>query len=170
VDTLAVALAPLPPQPLPALAAAGELVAGRAVAVALHGAVASGPAGGAEAAAGRRVARRVGAAVAFVVALRAPDARVARALPRVLVALALVAQAGVLAVGPPAVVVAGAPARQVVTLSVGVAVAFPLAVGAPELSGAFCRRTQRGGGKRPGEPDPTNPSISTRSTLSWCRW
>jgi hypothetical protein len=66
---------------------------------------------------------------------------VAGAFARVLVALPLVAQAGVLTVGAPAVGVAGALARQVVTLAVGVAVALPLAVGAPELGGALCGRT-----------------------------
>lgn len=144
MDALAVLLAALAPQPLPALAAPGELVARRVVAVALHGAVPARPAGVAEAAARGWVAHRVDAAVAVVVALRPPEARVARAFARPLVALALLAQAGVLAVGPPAVVVAGALARQVVALAVWVAVAFPLAVGPPELGGALCLEQIRG--------------------------
>lgn len=137
VHALAVPLTPRAPQPLPALAAPRELVARRVVAVALDGAVPPRPAGVAQAPARHGVAHRVDAAVAVVVALRAPDARVARAFPRVLVTLALLAHAGVLAVGSPAVVVAGALAGQVVALAVGVTVTFPLAVGAPKLGGAL---------------------------------
>lgn len=133
VDALAVSFATRAPEPLPALAAPRELVARRVVAVALDGAVPSGPAGVAQAAAGHRVAHRGEAAVAVVVALGTPEARVARAFASVLVALPLLAQAGVLAVGSPSVVVAGTLACQVVALAVGVARAFAFAIGAPEL-------------------------------------
>lgn len=137
MNALAVLLAARTPQPLPAVAAPGVLVAGRVVAVARHGAVPARPARVAEALSRRRVAHRVDAAVADVVALRPPGARVARALARLLVALALLTQADVLAVGSPAVVVARALAGQVVTLAIRVAVAFPFAVGAPELGRAL---------------------------------
>lgn len=140
VDTLAVSLAPRAPQPLPALAAPRELLAGRVVAVALDRTVPARPALGAQAPPRHGVAGRVDAAVAVVVALGTPDAGVTRAFARVLVTLALLAQASVLAVGPPAVVVAGALAGQVVTLAVGVTIAFPFAVGAPELGGALCKK------------------------------
>lgn len=138
MDALAVAFAARAPQPLPALAAARELVARRAVAVALDGAVPPRPAGVAQTPARHGIADRADAAVAVVVALRPPDAGVTRAFSRVLVALALLAKARVLAVGSPAVVVAGALAGQVVALAVGVAVTFPLAVRAPELGRALC--------------------------------
>lgn len=137
LDALAVALAPGAPQPLAALAAARELVARRVVAVALDGAVPPRPARVAHAAARFGVAHRVDAAVAVVVAQGTPDARVARAFARLLVALALLAHARVLAVVAPAVVVAGALAGQVVALAVGVTHTLALAVGAPELSRAL---------------------------------
>lgn len=138
MDAVAVMLTALTPQPFPALAASRELVARRVVAVALHGAVPPRPAGVADAPSRRGVAHGVDAAVAVVVALRPPEARVARAFARVLVALALLTQAGVLAVGSPAVVVAGALTSQVVTLAVWVTVTFPFAVGAPKLGRALC--------------------------------
>lgn len=138
VDALAVLLTALTPQPFPAMAASRELVARRVVAVALHGAVPPGPAGVADAPPRRGVAHGVDAAVAVVVALRPPEARVTRAFARVLVALALLTQAGVLAVGSPAVVVAGALAGQVITLAIWVTVTFPFAVGAPKLGRALC--------------------------------
>lgn len=138
VEALAVPLTPRAPQPLPALAAPGELVARRAVAVALDGAVPPHPAGVAQASPRHRVAHGVDAAVAVAVALGTPDARVTCAFSRLLVALALLAQTRVLTIGTPAIVVAGTLAGQVITLPVGVAVTFPLAVRAPELRGALC--------------------------------
>lgn len=54
-----------------------------------------------------------------------------------MVTFALLAQTPVLAVGSPSVVVAGALAGQVVALAVGVTVAFPFAVRAPELGGTL---------------------------------
>ena len=86
------------------------------------------------------VTNRVETAVAVVSALRAPEARVACARARVLVTLALLAEAGLLAVGPPAVGVARALARHVVTVAVGEALALALAVGAPELGWALWGR------------------------------
>lgn len=133
VDALAVPLTPRAPHPVPAQAAPRELVARRVVTVALDGAVPPRPAGAAQATSRHRVAHRVDAAVAVVVALRAPDAGVTRAHARVLVAFALLACACILAVRPPAIVVAGTLASQVVALAVGVTVTFPLAVRAPEL-------------------------------------
>lgn len=138
MNTLAVLLTALTPQPLPAVAASGVLVARGVVAVALHGAVPPRPPGVANAPSRRWVANGVDAAVAVVVALRPPEARVARAFARLLVALALLAQAHVLTVGSPAVVVARALAGQVVALAVWVTVTFPFAVGAPKLDGALC--------------------------------
>lgn len=64
-----------------------------------------------------------------------------RALPALLVTLALLAQTGVLTVRPPAVVVAGALAGQVVALAVGVTITFPFAVGSPKLCRALCQHT-----------------------------
>lgn len=138
VNTLAVLLTARPPQPFPAVAASGVLVARGVVAVALHGAVPPCPAGVANASSRRRVAHGVDAAVAVVVALRPPEAHVARALARLLVALALLTQADVLTVGSPAVVVARALASQVIALAVWITVAFPFAVGTPKLGGALC--------------------------------
>lgn len=66
---------------------------------------------------------------------------VACARARVLVTLALLAEAGLLAVGTPAVGVACALARHVVTVAVGEALAFALAVRAPELGWALCITT-----------------------------
>lgn len=138
INTLAVPLAPWAPQPFAALAASRELVARRVVAVALDPAVPPGPTGIAQTPARHGVADGVDAAVAVVVALGTPDARVTRALSGLLVALALLAQTSVLTVGPPAVVVAGTLAGQVVALAVGVTVAFPFAVGSPKLCRALC--------------------------------
>lgn len=58
----------------------------------------------------------------------------------VLVTLALLAEAGLLAVGTPAVGVACALARHVVTVAVGEALALALAVRAPELGWALWGR------------------------------
>lgn len=137
MHALAVPFTPRAPQPLPALAAPRELVARRVVTVTLDCTVPPRPAGVAQAAARHGVADGVDAAVAVVVALGTPDAGVARAFPRVLVTLALLAHAGILAVWSPAVVVAGTLAGQVVTLAVGVTVTLPLAVRAPKLGRAL---------------------------------
>lgn len=137
VHALAVALAVLPPQPLPALAAARELLAGAAVAGALGVAAAAEPAGLADAATRGLVAHGVDGAVTAVGTLRPPEAGVARALARLLVALAFLAGAGLLAVGPPAVGVARAFACHVVTFPVWVASAFSFAVRTPKLGGAL---------------------------------
>lgn len=91
VDTLAVSLAPRAPQPLPALAASRELVARRIVTVALDRTVPPHPPGVAQAPPCHRIADGVDAAVAVVVALGTPDAGVACAFARLLVALALLA-------------------------------------------------------------------------------
>lgn len=120
------------------MAAPRELVARRVVAVALDPAVPPGPTGVAHAPARHHVTDGVDAAVAIVVALGAPDAGVTRAFPGLLVTFALLARTGVLTVGPPAVVVAGTLAGQVVALAVGVAITFAFAVGSPKLCGAFC--------------------------------
>lgn len=143
VNTLAVLLTALAPQPLPAVATSGVLVARGVVAIALHGAVPARPAGVAKAPSRHRVTHRVDAAVAVVVALWPPEARVARALARLLVALALLTQADVLTVGSPVVVVACALAGQVITLAIWVTVTFPFAVGAPKLGRALCLRQIR---------------------------
>lgn len=137
VDALAVALAPGAPHPLAALAAPRELIAGRAVTVALDGAVPPRPAGVAQAAPGHGVAHRVDAAVTVVVALRTPDPGVTRAGARLLVAHALLTEAGVLAVGSPAVMIAGALASDFMALAIGVAIAFALAVRTEKLGRAF---------------------------------
>lgn len=142
MDALAVPLTPLAPQPLPALAASRELVAWGVVTVTLDPTVPPGPTGVAQATSRLCITHRINAAVAVVVALGAPGARVARAFARLLVTLAHLAQAGILAVRSPAVVVAGTLARQVITLAVGVTVAFPFAVRAPELGRALCKKTQ----------------------------
>lgn len=65
----------------------------------------------------------------------------ARALAALLVTLALLAQASVLTVRPPAVVVARTLAGQVVALAVGVTITFPFAVGPPKLCRALCQQT-----------------------------
>lgn len=91
VDALAVSLTPGAPQPLSALAASRELVARRAVTVALDRTVPPRPAGGAQAAPCHGIADGVDAAVAVVVALGTPDARMARAFARLLVTFALLA-------------------------------------------------------------------------------
>lgn len=137
VDALAVSFAARAPQPLPALASSCELVARGVVAVALDRAVPPRPAGVAHASTGHGVADGVDAAVAVVVALRAPEATVACAFTRILIAVALLAHAGILAVRAPTVVVAGTLTSHIVTLAVGVTVAFAFAVRAPELGWAL---------------------------------
>lgn len=57
-----------------------------------------------------------------------------RAFASVLVTLALLAEAGMLAVRTPAVVVAGTLSGQVVTLAIGIALTLPFTVWTPELS------------------------------------
>lgn len=54
-----------------------------------------------------------------------------------LVTLALLAQASILAVRSPTIVVAGALPGQVIALAIGVTVTFPFAVRAPELGRAL---------------------------------
>lgn len=137
VDALAVALATLTPEPLPALAAPCELVTRRVVTVTLDSTVPPRPAWVAYASPCHRIADGVNAAVAVVVALWTPDARVACAFASLLVTLALLAHAGILTVWSPAVVVAGTLAGQVVTLAVWVTVTLPFAVRAPELCRAL---------------------------------
>lgn len=88
---LAVPLTSLTPEPVPTLAASGELVAWGVVTVTLDCTVSPSPARIAQAPSRHGIADGVDAAVAVVVALRTPDARVARALPGVLVALAFLA-------------------------------------------------------------------------------
>lgn len=136
--TLAVVLASRTPDPVPALAAPGELFAWGIVADTLDSAVPPSPARVAQTASGHGVAHRVDAAVAVVVALRTPDPGVARAFPVVLVTLAFLAETRILTVRAPAIVVAGALAGQVIALAVGVAVAFSFAVRAPELGWTLC--------------------------------
>lgn len=138
VNTLAVPFASRAPQSFAALAASCELLARRVVAVALDPAVPPGPTGVAQAPARHGIADGVDAAVAVVFALGTPDTRVTCALPALLVTLALLAQTGVLTVRAPAVVVASAPAGQVVALAVGVTITFPFAVGSPKLCRALC--------------------------------
>lgn len=91
MDALAVSLTPRAPQPLAALAASRELVAWRVVTVALDHTVPPRPTRVAQASPRHCVADGVAAAVAVVVALGTPEARVARAFARLLVALALLA-------------------------------------------------------------------------------
>lgn len=141
IVALAVAFAPLAPQPLPALAASRELVARRIVAVTLKCTVPPSPARVAQTSPCHHIADGVDAAVAVVVALRPPVAGIARAFSRVLVTLALLAQTCILAFRSPAIVVAGTLASQVVALSIGVTVTFPLAVRSPVLSRALCWET-----------------------------
>lgn len=76
-------------------------------------------------------------AVAVVGALWPPEARLACALARLLVAFALLTGAGLLAVGAPTVRVTRAFARYIVTLPVRVTSAFSFAVWTPKLGGAF---------------------------------
>lgn len=137
---LAVAVAAGPERPLPALAAPRELLAGRVVAGALVVAAAAPPARLAQAVPGLLVALGVVAAVAGAGALGAPPVRLAGALARLLVALAVLAEADVLTLGAPAVGVAGALARHVLALPVGVAAAHLLAVRAPKLPGTLCEQ------------------------------
>lgn len=137
VDALAVSFAPRAPQPLPALAASRELVTRRIVTVTLDCTVPPGPTGIAQASPCHCIADGVDAAVAVVVALGTPDARVTRALARLLVTLALLTQASVLAVRSPTVVVARTLAGQVIALAVGITIALPFAVGAPKLGRAL---------------------------------
>lgn len=59
------------------------------------------------------------------------------AFASVLVTLALLAETGMLTVRAPAVVVTGTVSSQVVTLAVWKTMTLPLAVRAPELSGAL---------------------------------
>lgn len=140
VDALAVSFTALAPQSFPALAASRELVARRVVAVALNGTVPPGPPGAAHTSARHGVAHGVDAAVTVVVALGAPDARVTCAFARLLVALALLTEASILAVGSPTIVVAGTLSSQVVTLAIWVTVTFPFAVGPPKLGRALCSK------------------------------
>lgn len=135
---LAVPVAAGPERPLPALAAARELLAGRVVAGALVVATAAPPAGLAQAVASLLVTLGVVAAIAGAGALGSPPVGLAGAFARLLVTLAVLAEADVLAFGTPAVGVAGALACHVLALPVGVAAAHLLAVGTPELPGTFC--------------------------------
>lgn len=134
VDALTVAFAARAPQTLPTLAASRELVARGVITVTLDGAVPSSPAGVALAPSCHGVAYGVDAAVAVVVALRTPGARVACAFARVLVTLAFLAKTRVLTVRTPTVMVAGTCSGEVIALAVGVTVALPLAVRTPKLS------------------------------------
>lgn len=136
---LAVAVTAGPEGALTALAAPGELLAGRVVAGALVVAATAPPSRLAQAVARLLVALGVVAAVAGAGALGAPPVGLTGALARLLVALAVLAEADVLALGAPAVGVAGALTRHIFTLPVGVAAAHLLAVGAPELTGTLCR-------------------------------
>lgn len=135
--TLAVALAPLTPHGLTTQAPSRELLAWRVAAGTLHTAVPSHPAGVAETAARHGITDRVAAAVAVVTALRTPGPRMAGTDPCVLGTFALLAVAGVLAVGTPAIVVACALAGQVIALTVWVTVALAFAVRTPELGRAL---------------------------------
>lgn len=91
MDTLAVSLTTRTPQSFPALAASCELVAWWVVTVTLDSAVPPGPTRIAQASPCHCIADRVDAAVAVVVALGTPDARVTCAFARLLVTLALLA-------------------------------------------------------------------------------
>lgn len=138
---LAVPVTAGPERPLPALAAARELLAGRVVAGALVVAAAAPPAGLAQAVASLLVTLGVVAAIAGAGALGSPPVGLAGAFARLLVTFAVLAEADVLAFGTPAVGVAGALACHVLALPVGVAAAHLLAVGTPELPGTFCRQS-----------------------------
>lgn len=91
MDALAVSLTPWAPQPLAALAAPRELVTRRVITVALDRTVPPRPARIAQTPPGHGIAHGVDAAVAVVVALGAPDARVTCAFSCILVALPLLA-------------------------------------------------------------------------------
>lgn len=145
VDALAVSFTPWTPQLLPTLAASRVLLARRVVAVALGRTVPSHPARVAQTPTCVHVAHGVEAAVAVVVALRAPDPRVTCAFSCFLVALALLALTSLLALRSPAIVVTGTLPSQVVTLAIRIAVTFPLAVGPPELGRALCQNTKKSG-------------------------
>lgn len=140
MDALTVALAALTKKSLPALTSARELLAGRAVAVALRPAVTAEPARVADASSRGLLAHRVDAAVTVVVALCPPVARVTGAFASFLVTLPFLTVAGFLTVFTPAVGVTGAFPGHVVAFSVGVTRAQALAVGTPELSRALWRR------------------------------
>lgn len=140
---LAVAVAARPEGPLPALAAPRELLAGRVVAGALVVAATAPPARLAQAVACLLVTLGVVAAIAGAGALRAPPVGLTGAFACLLVALAMLAEADVLALGTPAVEVAGALARHVLALPIGMAGAHFLAVWTPELSGTLCGESHR---------------------------
>lgn len=137
VHALAVPLAVRTPQPFSAQAPARELLARASVAGALGVTAASVPARLAQAASVGLVTHRVDVAVAVVSALRSPEARLACALARLLVALALLTGAGLLTVGAPTVGVTRAFARYIVTLPIRMTSAFSFAVWTPKLGRAF---------------------------------
>lgn len=140
MDTLTIPLAPGAPQSLPALATTRKLLAWRVITVTLDGTIPPRPAWTTVTPSCVLVTHRVETAVAVVCTLRAPEAILASACACVLVTLALLAEAGLLAVGTPAVGVACALARHVVTVAVGEALALALAVRAPELGWALWGR------------------------------
>lgn len=138
IEALAVSLTAWTPKPLPALAASRELVAWWIVTVTLECTVPPSPARVAQASPCHHITDWIDAAVAVVVALRTPEARIACAFSCFLVTLALLAKTNILAFRSPAIVVAGALAGQIIALAIGVTVTFSLAVWSPVLCRAFC--------------------------------
>lgn len=143
-ETLAIAITARAERALATLAAAALLLAGRRVAGALVVAAAAPPACVAQAGACLRIAPRSSAAVARASALCTPPARLApaRAAPRV--ARAMLALASMLAARTPAARVTRTLSGHVLALSVRMATAPLLAVGAPELARALCKNQVRG--------------------------
>lgn len=143
-EALAIAITARAERALATLAAAALLLAGRRVAGALVVAAAAPPACVAQAGACLWIAPRSSAAVARASALCTPPAWLApaRAAPRV--ARAMLALASMLAARTPAACVTRTLSGHVLALSVRMATAPFLAVGAPELARALCKNQVRG--------------------------
>lgn len=143
-EALTIAIAAGAERALATLAAAALLLAGRRVAGALVVAAAAPPAYVAQAGARLWIASRSSAAVACASALSAPPARLAPARAAPWVACAVLALASMLAARAPAARVTRTLSGHVLALSVRVATAPLLAVGAPELARALCKNQVRG--------------------------
>lgn len=136
-EALTIAIAAGAERALATLAAAALLLAGRRVAGALVVAAAAPPACVAQAGACLWIASRSSAAVACAGALSTPPARLAPARAAPWVARAMLALASMLAARAPAARVTRTLSGHVLALSVRVATAPLLAVGAPELARAL---------------------------------
>lgn len=137
MDTLAHALAVSAPQTVPALTPARQLLTRRAVTGTRGVADLPIPARAAVALACEQVTHGVGTAVTLAGTLVSPEALVARAHARLLVAGAHQAAAGMLTAGAPVLGVAGTGSGDVITLPIRVAGAFTFTVRPPVLGRAF---------------------------------